>query len=216
MTGKRDSCIRCGECCLHSTPSLQREDIPLVLEGRIRKKDLFTIRRGETLWDNVSEEVRPAADEVIKVRDTDGGCVFYDDSRKACRIYDHRPAQCVALECWDSSGFMAIYAGPKAGREDFIEDGVLLGLIREHQKRCAYEKLGSLVQQIESKGEAAVEQIMEVLKFDHHLRPLVCDRMGINPDETDFLFGRPLIKTIPQFGLRVIRQSDGSFFLTTL
>lgn len=216
MTTTRNSCIRCGECCLHSTPSLQKEDIPLVLEGHIRKKDLFTIRTGETLWDNVREEVRPATEEIVKVRDTDGGCVFYDDPKKACIIYGHRPAQCVALECWDSSKFMAVYAGAKANREDFVEDGVLRELIREHEKRCAYENLASLVQENESEGEAAVEQIMEVLKFDYHLRPFVSRKMGIDPDETDFLFGHPLIDTISQFGLQVIRQADGTFFLTAL
>jgi len=216
MSEKRDSCIRCGECCLHSTPSLQSEDIPLVLKKRILKKDLYAIRRGEALWDNVREEVRPAANELIKVRDVDGACVFYDDTEKACRIYEHRPAQCVALECWDSSRFMEVYAGPKASREDFVEDGVLWELIREHEKRCAYGKLGSLVQQIESRGEEAVEEIIEVLKFDYHLRPFVCKKLEIDPGEIEFLFGRPLVDTISQFGLRVIRQPDGSFFLTTL
>jgi len=201
---------------VQSTPSLQREDIPLVLEGHIRKKDLFTVRRGETLWDNVREEVRPAPDEIIKVRDRDGRCIFYDDTQKACRIYEHRPAQCAALECWDSSKFMAVYAGPKASREDFIQDRVLLGLIREHDKRCAYERLASLVQEIKPRGEAAIEQIVEILKFDYHLRPFVCEKMAIHPDETDFLFGRSLIDTISPFGLQVIRQPDGSFFLTTL
>jgi len=216
MTTARNSCIRCGECCRHSTPSLQREDIPLLLEGHIRKKDLFTVRRGETLWDNVLEEVHPAAEEIVKVRDIDGGCAFYDDTQKACLIYEHRPSQCVALECWDSSKFMAVYATPKLSRDDFVKEGVLRVLIREHDKRCAYEKLASLVQQIESKGEAAVEQVVEVLKFDYHLRPFVCKKMGIDPDETDFFFGRPLLDTISQFGLQVIRQADGTFFLTAL
>jgi len=214
MTTKRDSCIRCGECCLRSTPSLQKEDIPLVLEGHIRKKDLFTVRRGETLWDNVLEEVRQAVHEIVKVKDVEGACVYYDDAQKACLIYAHRPAQCYALECWDSSKFMAVYAGPKATREDFVDDGVLRELIREHENRCGYERFATLVREIEPKGEAAVEQIMEILKFDYHLRPFVCKKTGIDPDETDFLFGRPLINTISQFGLQVIRRPDGSFFLT--
>ncbi len=216
MAMTRNSCVRCGECCLRSSPSLQKEDIPLVLEGHIRKKDLFTVRIGETLWDNVREEVRPAAEEIVKVKDTGDACVFYDDTQKACLIYEHRPAQCVALECWDPSKFMAVYARPKARREDLLEDGVVRELIREHDKRCSYEKITILVQKIESKGEAAVEQITEILKFDYHLRPFVCKKLGINPDVTDFLFGRPLIDTVSQFGLQVIRKPDSTFFLTTL
>jgi Fe-S-cluster containining protein len=216
MSKERNSCIRCGECCTQSTPSLQADDIPLVLNGHVKNEDLFTIRPGEVVRDNVFKEIRPADEEIIKVRAREGTCIFYDDSEKACTIYDHRPAQCAALECWDSSGFMRAYSRPKARREDFVEDGVLLGLMREHEKRCAYEIVGSLVGKIESTGEAALEQILEVLKFDYHLRPFVCKKMGIAPNETDFLFGRPLVETISQFGLQVVRPSDGSFFLTVL
>jgi Fe-S-cluster containining protein len=202
---------------MQSTPSLQADDIPLVLNGHIENKDLFTIRPGEMVRDNVIKEIRPACEEIIKVRDRDGACIFYDGSEKgACTIYDHRPVQCAALECWDSSKFMKVYVGPKARREDFIEDGVLLGLMREHEKRCAYEILGSLVGEIKSRADAAVKQILEVLKFDYHLRPFVCEKMGIAPNETDFLFGRPLVKTIQQFGLQVIRPPDDSFLLTAL
>jgi Fe-S-cluster containining protein len=201
---------------MQSTPSLQADDIPLVLNGHIKNEDLFTIRPGEMLRDNILREIRPAGEEIIKVRDRDGACIFYDGRERACTIYDHRPVQCAALECWDSSEFMKAYAGPKARREDFIEDGVLLGLMREHEKRCAYETLGSLAGEIESRADAALEQILEVLKFDYHLRPFVCEKMSIAPNETDFLFGRSLVKTIHQFGLQVIRPADGSFFLTAL
>jgi hypothetical protein len=201
---------------MQSTPSLQADDIPLVLDGCIENKDLFTIRPGEMVRDNVLKEIRPAGEEIIKVRDRQGACIFYDNSESACTIYEHRPVQCAALECWDSSGFMSAYSRPKARREDFVEDGVLLGLMREHEKRCAYEIVGSLVGEIESTGETALEQILEVLKFDYHLRPFVCEKMGIAPEETDFLFGRPLVKTISQFGLQVVRPPDGSFLLTIL
>jgi Fe-S-cluster containining protein len=216
MLKERNSCIRCGECCMHSTPSLQMDDLPLVLNGHISRHDLFTVRAGEMVRDTVFGEIRPADEELIKVRDRGGACVFYDDREKRCTAYHHRPVQCAALECWDSSKFMKVYANPKARREDLVEDGVLRGLIREHEKKCAYETLESLVQQITSKGEAAVEQILEILKFDYYLRPFVCEKQGIAPDEMDFFFGRPLVDTISQYGLQVIRPSDGSFLLTTL
>jgi len=111
---------------------------------------------------------------------------------------------------------MEVYSGPKASREHVIRDGVLLGLIKEHEKKCGYARLEHLVRQIESEGERAVEEILELLKFDHHLRPLVAKKRGVDPDETDLIFGRPLVDTISQFGLRVIQQADGSFFLTTM
>jgi len=215
MTEKRDSCIRCGDCCRGSSPSLQAGDIPLITEGFLEKKDLFTVRRGEIVRDNIYEELRPVAREIIKVRERDGACIFYDERGKGCRIYAHRPAQCAALECWDSKKFMEVYSGPKACREDIILDGVLLGLIQEHERKCGYGRLEHLAGQIESMGERAVEGILSLLKFDYHLRPFVVQKTGVDPDETDLIFGRPLVDTISQFGLQVIQQTDGSFFLTT-
>ncbi len=216
MKETRDHCIRCGECCIRSSPSLHIEDIPLVLEGHIARRDLFTIRRGEALWDNVHEEVRLADVEIVKVKDRAGACIFYDAAGKKCSMYENRPAQCVALECWDPSKFMEAYGAPKAAREDFVSDGMLRELIREHDRRCRYEKLASLVRQIESRGDAAVEEIMAVLRFDYELRPFVCSKTGLDLAVTEFLFGRPLVDTISQFGLQVLRRPDGSFFLTTL
>ncbi len=216
MTEKRDSCIRCGDCCRGSSPSLQAGDISLIKDGFLERKDLFTIRPGEIVRDNIYEELRPAEREIIKVRERDGACIFYDEGGNDCRIYVHRPVQCAALECWDSKKFMEAYSGPKACREDIIRDGVLLGLIREHERKCGYARLEHLVRQIESAGKKAVEEILGLLKFDYHLRPFVAQKTGIDPDETDLIFGRPLVDTISQFGLQVIQKADGSFFLTTM
>jgi len=216
MNERRDSCIRCGDCCRGSSPSLQVADIPLITKGHLERRNLFTIRPGEIVRDNIYEELRPAGREIIKVREKDGACIFHDEEGKGCRIYAHRPVQCGALECWDSKKFMEVYSGPKASREHVIRDAVLLGLIKEHERRCGYARLEHLVRQIESEGERAVVEILELLKFDHHLRPFVAKKRGVDPDETDLIFGRPLVDTISQFGLRVIQQADGSFLLTTM
>ena len=210
-------CIRCGECCRGSSPTLQLEDAALVKGGGIETAQLYTIREGELVWDNVQKKLNVTREELIKVRETTGsetGCVYYNEDVKACRIYDQRPAQCRALECWDVSEFERVYAGPKAKRRDIIRDGVLLGLMEEHDRRCSYRKLGIVVRQIEEKGEKAVERIIETLKFDYALRPLVSKKLGIPLYEMELVFGRPLMETLIMFGLRVIKQPDGSFFLT--
>jgi hypothetical protein len=72
-----------------------------------------------------------------------------------------------------------------------------------------------VVSRIEETGEEAVRKILEMLKFDHEIRRLVLERIEIDPAEIDFLFGRPLTKTVIMFGLQVLREPDGSFFLTT-
>jgi Fe-S-cluster containining protein len=219
MEERRDHCIRCGECCLKGSPTLQREDLNLVKKGLIGKEALYTIRKGELVKDNINEGLVVTKTELVKVREGEGeskGCIFYDDPGKACTIYKNRPLQCTALKCWDTTEFLEVFQGPKLMRKHAIEDQVLLGLMEEHDRRCGYALLEKLVGEIESKGEEAVEQILDFLKFDYHLRPFVADKLGLNPEEMDFFFGRPLTETIAMFGLQVVQGTDGSFTLTKI
>jgi len=180
----RTHCIRCGECCLRSSPTLQKADIRLIKDKRIWTRDLYTIRVGELVRDNINNQLKISESELIKIREKDAGkgCIYYTDEDKACRIYEHRPIQCSALACWDEREFMQAYNAPKLSRK--------------------------------VNGEKAVDKIIELLKFDHHLRPFVSEKTGLDPSEMDFVFGRPITETITMFGLQVIRERDGSFFLT--
>ena len=215
---ERTHCIRCGECCLDSSPILHMKDLPLVYEGEVERADLYTIRVGELVRDNIRDELKVTDTELIKVREKESGrgCIFYDDAEKACAIYGHRPAQCKALACWDESEFMRVYAKPKAGRKEIIHDQTLLRLIDEHEKRCAYARLDDCVKKIERDGETAVENILQILKFDHDIRRLIPERLDTDSDEIDLILGRPLTETITMFGLEVVTNPDGSFFLTML
>ncbi len=154
---------------------------------------------------------------MIKISEREGeqaGCIYYNHREKACMIYEKRPAQCAALKCWDTRAFMRVFSGPKAQRSDLIDNEVLLRLMGEHEERCSYSVIEGLVKDIETKGEEAVERILEILRFDHHLRPFVAEKLGLEVGEMDFLFGRPLNQTIHMFGLKVIQEPDGSFLLT--
>jgi Fe-S-cluster containining protein len=195
------------------------EDLGLVKEGLIGKKDLYTIRKGELVKDNINEGLVVTQRELVKVRERKGergGCIFYDDPGKGCTIYEHRPLQCVALTCWDTREFLEVFQGPKLMRRQAVEDQVLLGLIEEHERRCGYALLERLVSEVESKGEEAVQQILDLLKFDYHLRPFVAEKLRLKPEEMEFFFGRPLSATITVFGLQVVQEPDGSFTLTTV
>ena len=134
-TEKRTHCIRCGECCLKSSPTLQKEDVPLVTDGRIRWRRLFTIRPGEIVLDPLEDGLKITESEIIKVRENPerGGCIFYRDEKKACAIYEDRPVQCVALACWDPEDFFEVYRRPHAERSDLIKDPTLLALIEAHR-----------------------------------------------------------------------------------
>jgi Fe-S-cluster containining protein len=215
----RTHCIRCGECCLRSSPTLHAKDLALVREGGFRIEHLYTIRKGELVRDNVRGRIVPADQEMIKVREKKGHsrtCIFYDGGKKACAIYEKRPAQCASLKCWDTTEFMELYQGPKLHRQDVVRNGVLLGLIEEQEKRCGYAVLHDHVRRISEHGEKAVEKILELLKFDFHLRPFLAQKLELRVEEMDFFFGRPLTETIVMFGLKVERQPDGGFFLTRI
>jgi len=214
----RDHCIRCGECCLGSSPTLQMEDVPLVRDGFIEKGGLYSIRVGEPVRDNIENKLIITDREFIKVREKKegNGCIYYDEDENSCTIYEYRPIQCKALACWDESEFMRVYARPKVDRRDIIRDKIYLGLMNEHNKRCSYSELDKCVRQIEQEGEGAVGKILEALRFDHHIRAFTSKKLGIDLSEMGFLFGRPLTQTITMFGLKVIKKSDGSFFLTVL
>lgn len=214
----RTECIRCGQCCLNSSPTLQKEDARLVLEGRIPWEALYTVRVGELVHDPVEGRSGIAAKEMIKLKERveGGGCVFYDAEERACRIYPSRPSQCSALACWDLSAFMRVYEGPKAQRTDVIEDPNLLRLMAEHEERCNYEEVAHWVWAIEEQGEKAVGELLNLLRFDHDLRPLASRRLNLDAAWMDLLFGRPLVETIVMFGLEVKREADGAFLLTAL
>ncbi len=218
VTNERTHCIRCGECCLGSSPTLQIADVSLVYDGFIERGNLYTIRLGELVRDNIRGELRVTEKEIIKIKEKEKnrGCIYYDEKAKACTIYEYRPIQCKALACWDENEFMRVYARPKVDRRDIIRDKIVLGLMNEHDKRCSYSELDKCVSQIKKEGEEAVGKILEILRFDHHIRAFTSKKLGIDLSEMGFLFGRPLTQTITMFGLKVIKSSDGSFFLTVL
>ena len=218
VTNERTHCIRCGECCLGSSPTLQIADVSLVYDGFIERGNLYTIRFGELVRDNIRGELRVTDKEIIKIKEKEKnlGCIYYDEKAKACTIYEYRPIQCKALACWDESEFMRVYARPKVDRKDIIRDKIILGLMKEHDKRCSYSELDKCVRQIEQEGERAIGRILEALRFDQHIRTFTSKKLGISLSEMGFLFGRPLTQTITMFGLKVIKESDGSFFLTVL
>ena len=197
---------------------MQREDLPLLKQKFIQRKDLFTIRKGELIRDNVNENLLVTQVELIKMKERRGGvggCIFYDDTSRACTIYEHRPVQCSAFKCWDTEDFDRVYSGPKLTRREVVQDEVLLGMLEEHERRCSYSVLEEHIKQIESEGEKAVRKILDLLRFDFHLRPFVSEKLGVSLEEMDFLFGRPLSDTIAMFGLKVVREPDESFLLTT-
>ncbi|MCF8130691.1 MAG: YkgJ family cysteine cluster protein [Deltaproteobacteria bacterium] len=212
---EKTHCSRCGECCLAAAPSLQKTDLRLFFNHVLDGTHLYTIRKGELVRDNISDTLKFTDQELIKLgnRETGKGCVLYDGTQKACTIYADRPSQCRAFACWDDTEFRAVFARPKASRKDLIRDPNLLRLISAHENICDYRIISDYVKRIQDQGEKAVQEILKILQYDQEIRWLSQEKLAIDPLEMDLLYGRPLTETIHMFGLKVHRETDGSFLL---
>ena len=213
---KRSCCIRCGKCCIKSSPTLQVQDLGLITDGTIKKTSLYTLRVGEIVQDPVNKKLAQITKSIIKIKEgnENTACLYFDKKEKDCTIYDNRPSQCASLKCWDTDEFMEIFAGEALGIRDIVSDGVLLGLIDEHGKRCSYSLIEGQVREIEKGGERVVQEILDILRFDYELRSFISEKLNLDLEELDLYFGRPLMDTIIMFGLKVIQGLDGSFLLT--
>jgi len=183
----------------------------LVDDGRIPARCLFTIRRGELVRDNVKGELVPLSVEIIKIKGHTGKwtCLFYDQSSRGCAIYDHRPLECRALNCRDTRRIEAVYETARLTRQDLLSgvDG-LWELIEDHERRCSYEGLHARVAEGVHEGRLKQEKpILEILRFDAHVRQLVAEKGGVDSRMLDFIFGRPLSETIQMFDIQLVKKN---------
>ena len=204
-------CIRCGTCCEKGGPGFHQEDRILIDTGVIPSRCLFTIRKGELAYDNVQGGLMPLDSDIIKIKgkaDT-WTCIFFDESSKQCSIYDDRPLECRALKCWDTRELEEMYARRRLTRDDLIaEVEGLWDLIQDHQKRCDYARIQNLIKDLAgSFKNNARRKLAELIKYDIEMRELVVSKGGMDPEMLDFLFGRPLTKTLPNYGVTV--RQDG-------
>jgi Fe-S-cluster containining protein len=200
---RHTECIRCGTCCKKGGPSFHLADKHLIDKGLILSKYLFTIRKGELIYDNVREELLPLSSELIKIKGKKDSrtCIFFNESEKKCEIYKNRPVECKALKCWDTREIERIYSKNRLTRKDlFIDIDGLWELVEDHQSRCSYEKIKTILQKQETSKNAIQKEILEIIRYDNQIRHLVVKKGGMDSGILDFLFGRSLTGTIKPFG----------------
>ena len=207
------ACLRCGTCCEKGGPAFHLEDRLLIENGTIPSGCLYTIRKGELARDNVKQCLVPVDADIIKIKGKKGGwaCMFFDDIRKSCTIYKNRPLECRALKCWDPRELEKIYAANRLTRKDLISQVQgLWGLVEDHQARCDYVIIQRLVRDLDGgAAEPARRELSEIIRYDDEIRKLVVSRGGLEPDMLDFVFGRPLVVTIENYGIKARRLAAG-------
>lgn len=205
-------CIRCGTCCKKGGPSFHLEDKVLIEKGIILSKYLYTIREGELCYDNIKESILQAASDIIKIKSQKDSvtCIFFNEKENECTIYDNRPVECRALKCWDTREIENIYSKNRLTRKDLIStiEG-LWDLVEDHQRRCSYEMLKFFIDALnKDKKDEALKGIFDIIEYDAQIRELVVQKGYLDPEMTDFIFGKPITETIRMYGFKIIKQDD--------
>lgn len=196
----------CGTCCRKGGPAFHLEDKPLIDDGLISARHLITIRKGETARDDVQGGLIHLPDDLIKIKGKKGSweCRFLDGQHR-CTIYEHRPVECRVLKCWDTIEIERIYSHDRLTRRDLL--GKVEGLwelIETHQAKCDYEIIRQLAVQLKSDPNgAARKKLNEIIAYDRHIRALVFSEHKIDKALEDFLFGAPLVVTLPRLGIPI-------------
>jgi len=206
-TEKSDSgymkCKRCGVCCQKGGPALHYEDKALIKKGVIDLDCLYTIRKGEWVYNNVMECTESAASDIVKIKGQThlnglnaATCCFFNGETNRCGIYANRPLECRVLKCWDVRESVQIYQLNRLTRKDII--GHIKGLwelVQDHQSQCSYTQFRELLIKTGSPPKSDGQRrkmIDRMIGYDKHLRALMIQKNYLKENSLDFIFGRPL------------------------
>ena len=211
----RESCLRCGDCCLHSGPTLLLPDLELLQQEVISWNDLYTLRRGDLETSREGTPVRLEG-EHLKIREVPGSqqCTFYQAAARTCRIYDHRPERCRRYQCWGEP------PAPPAPEEFlnrehlFTQVPELWELIQAHRERCDLTRLRQSLEEVADGSEAASEVVFEALHFDHYLRKTLQEDWGLTPAAIELILGRPVTRFLKDLGFQATLTPEGVFHIT--
>jgi Fe-S-cluster containining protein len=206
-------CVRCGECCHMSSPTLHVEDLPLVKEGKISWQHLVALRKGEPARSPFDGKPFILSEERIKVAEKEGSrqCVFLISEGNQCAIYSDRPLQCRAQACWDPMPARDTAELPFLLRSHIFEGiDLLVEVIAEHENRCGFDALTAAFEELVRSEGKNVEPVLKLLAYEDHFRRFVSDKFNIPPQYLDLLLGRSFARMAPLFGFRVLEEEDGT------
>ncbi|WP_291318680.1 YkgJ family cysteine cluster protein [Desulfonatronospira sp.] len=197
----RTRCIKCGECCRRNSPALHQEDIPLIIEKKLARKNLILYRRGEPAMDNVMGTPVLLDEEMIKIKSASAqhrGCQFLEQHSGHCIIYGSRPMECGILECWNPAPLINYYQKNRLTRAAIFPRGSAMEeLISIHEEKCPVTELSSMLQQEITAPGTAREDINRLLAYDDSFRQDFQEKTGAHAEDLTFYFGRPLKDLVP-------------------
>ena len=211
----RPYCLKCGTCCKRDTPTLVMEDMELLRQEILRPEHLYTIRKGEIALDPFEDKAVPLSHEFIKIRSTSGTnrCIFFRGLDGLCSIYENRPLQCRLQECWNPERMTELPEEYITRADIFRQITPLWDIINAHEERCSFEKWTQALGRLEATHGHSVEEVLELLRYDHTARQFVTDRFSMASEIVDLILGRPLKHFLSLWGLELVETSDGGFIL---
>ena len=197
----RNTCIRCGTCCLKGGPVLHHEDKKLLRAGHIGYQHLITIRKGEMAFDPVLDRLKPVSQEFIKVRGKGDkwSCCFYDEKNSSCNIYRHRFLECRLLKCWAPSDLLRMIGKNTIVRADIINpDDPIMRIIEIHEQECPYHEVENLITVLSKKTDRSknLEKLTKLVRKDLSIRLFAKSELELKAEFELFIFGRPLYKVL--------------------
>lgn len=221
LEGKNNHmCTGCGQCCRKGGPLLHLEDMPLVAQGQLPFTALVTLRAGELARDDVADRLIPLEEEGVKLAGTgEAGavwrCVFHN-ADNTCAVYRHRPAQCRALSCRDTSDLAAMYDTHRASRAHVLRHAPTgwLDLAEAHEEQCPLRPLVPLAARIEGadwQGDENVNArlLLEAVRYDLAFRELSMEKGQVPQAALPCILGRPVTVFLRSLGLEVATARGG-------
>jgi Fe-S-cluster containining protein len=204
----RNSCIRCGTCCLKGGPALHHEDKKILLAGHIGYQHLITIRKGELAFDPVCSKVEPVRQELVKVlgKGKDWSCYFYDEEGASCTIYEHRFLECRLLKCWAPSELITVIGKNTIIRADIINPtDPIMEVIETHERECPCQEIENLISDLsrETEKSKTLAKLNELVLKDLSIRFYAISELGLKREFELFIFGRPFLKILDIRGIPV-------------
>jgi len=210
----QSECRQCGTCCQKSSPTLHPEDLELFRKGTLTHADVYTLRKGEFAYDNISGQILCLDRELVKLKERPATriCKYLDGDGSDCAIYDLRPLQCRTLECWNPEPLIELFGSAKIDRMDLIQDPQARELVLHHEERTSFGRLAGCFRALASGGPE--EPILDILNFDLYIRNFVVERSALESETLPFYFGRPMIECLSGFGYRLEGDRDQGFVLS--
>jgi Fe-S-cluster containining protein len=204
----RNSCIRCGTCCLKGGPTLHHEDKKILLGGHIGYQHLITVRRGELAFDPVRNKLEPVRQELVKVlgKGKDWSCYFYAEERSSCTIYEHRLLECRLLKCWAPSELINVIGKNTIIRADIINPtDPIMEVIETHERECPCHEIENLISNLsqETDKSKTLAKLNELVRKDLSIRFYAISELELKREFELFIFGRPFFKILDTRGIPV-------------